>query len=100
MKAVNFVGSDITLGQPEGWDSAKQGVHVDAIRAKRMMIGNTPAIMTLWQPETQEERDMVANGHPIVLVVLGTAFPPVSVSVSPDVLVPVTEAADDHEAIQ
>lgn len=94
MDAVNFVGADLILGQPKDWDTAKQGVHIDAIRAKRITVGNTPAIMTLWLP-TEEERALLADGHAVVLMVLGSQFPPVSLAVAKDKLVPATPKAGD-----
>lgn len=96
MQHVKFKGSNLLLGAPEGWDAAKQGVHVDTIHARSMMIGETPAIMTVWVP-TDDEIEMMKQGHPIVLVVLGSKFPPVSLAVAHDKLKPVTPppAAND-----
>lgn len=101
MKHVKFKGSNLLLGAPKDWDVAKQGVHVDTIHARSMVIGNTPAIMTIWVPSA-DEIEMMKNGHPIVLVVLGSQFPPVSLAVADDKLKPVEPppAANDGEVTQ
>jgi len=43
----------------------------------------TPAMQTAWEP-TPAEIDAIVAGQPIILTVLGTSHPPVSLSVGDD----------------
>lgn len=75
MNPIDFEGSNITLHKPSdmtdeqcGPLKAYKGVHND----------NFPYYVTMWQP-SDKDKEAIAAGRPIVVKVVGTAFPPIAV---------------------
>lgn len=42
---------------------------------------NTTSFLSFWQP-TEDERELIANGHPVVLVVFDDKYPPIHLAVA------------------
>lgn len=54
--------------------------YVHPLRVTDVLIEGQPAMQSLWRPEPSE-REAIAKGHDVVLVVWGTVHPVVSLAV-------------------
>lgn len=66
---------------------APQGMSIDecnALPITRIQYGDgTPAVASYWTP-TSDERDLIAQGAPVRLIVLGATHPPLLLGVDGD----------------
>jgi len=67
------------LGAPGGWDKSTQGP-CGGLPIQDIDTSAGPGMMSVWEP-TPEELVRLNAGAKVSLVVLGTAHPPVSLSV-------------------
>jgi len=67
------------LGAPSDWDKSKQGACC-GLPIQDMDTSAGPGMMSLWEP-TPDELARLNAGAKVSLIVLGTAHPPVSLSV-------------------
>ena len=72
-----IMGSTRTLGEPPGWDEARDGP-VSGLPIRDEMNGGCPAMVSAWLP-TPEEIAAIVAGAPVYLRVLGQGHPPVMV---------------------
>lgn len=78
MKPVAFIGHDVVLGAPAGWDAGRHG-ECDGLPVKRQ----DGKCISIWEFDGAE-RAAVAHGAPIVLTVFsGATQPPVMLTVGP-----------------
>ena len=69
------------LGQPEDWDELTQGKFpCDTLPIWDVTINDQPAMLSAWQP-LPEELEALNKGAAVLLWVLGTRHPVVSVGV-------------------
>lgn len=77
MEIGRIAGCTRVLGKSQGY----YGLPVRDVRINEAVNGpETPAMQTAWFPSVDEMRAMVA-GAPIILTVIGSAHPPVMMSV-------------------
>lgn len=78
-------GATRYLGAPVGWEPEKDG-HCAHLAVRDMPVnggpGNpgVPAMHSVWEP-TPDELERLKAGAPVYLIVIGSAHPPVSLSV-------------------
>lgn len=82
MTPIDFNESNHRFGPPPEMNDAQCGtlfVHKGEVPSGS--LEGTPIIVSCWIP-TPAEREMIAEGHPIYLTILGTGQPPVALSTS------------------
>lgn len=77
MRAINFHGVTTTYTAPEGWDEERDGPCHDL---PVMVDQKSRECTTLWRP-TEHELELLRNGHPVLVNILG-GQPPISVGVA------------------
>lgn len=88
MNIERIADTNAVLGAPVGWDAEKEGTEVLGLPVHRHETG----FVSQWRP-SQAELEMLLNGHPIWLHVVGSGHPPVAVTVAP-VPSPIQENTD------
>jgi hypothetical protein len=68
------------LGAPAGWQPEEQGDCAHLAIRDMTINGDVPSMHSLWEP-TPEELECLNAGGKVRLIVVGTAHPPVAVSV-------------------
>jgi hypothetical protein len=80
MKAIEFVGQDMLLGPPGGWDNAGEGPKCGALPVKRIRDSQGTAWWSAWRPSPDELAALNAGAH-VCLCVSSANHPPVAVEV-------------------
>ena len=78
MNIERIADCNAVLGAPIGWDAEKEGTEVLGLPVHRHDKG----FVSQWRP-SPEELEMLINGHPIWLHIVGAGHPPVAVTVAP-----------------
>jgi hypothetical protein len=88
MKAVHFLGEQITIGESQGFIGLpiKRGHERTEIIVNQMTeIYDAPTIQTVWLP-TNQELKLLNMGQPITLTIWGSKHPPVRMEVRTDMV--------------
>lgn len=76
MQQINFPEANITAGPPQGFSEAQcQPIRAFRGCAEGGSCDGLPLYITAWFP-TVEETEMIMQGHPIYLTIMGTGLPP------------------------
>jgi len=75
MNPVNFKQANITYGKPEGWEEDECG----NLPVHKGTDGKHPVLVSAWMP-TFADLQILSEGKPIYLTIVGTAMPPVALS--------------------
>lgn len=67
------------LGAPSNWDPERDG-RCGVLHIRDEVHGRMPIMVSAWTP-SELERARIAEGHPVILTVIGNAHPPVSIEV-------------------
>ena len=100
MNPIRHTLNTRTLGAPIGWD--QDGLPVEPLGVTDLDMGGVPGIMSLWELDDIERRD-IADGAHVFLSVVGTSMPPVCLGVLTVLPVltpaPATTLAEDLDAL-
>lgn len=80
MIAGRIPGATRYLGAPAGWEPEEHGHCAHLAIQDTVVNGGVPAMQSVWEP-TPDELERLKAGAPVYLLIVGTAHPPVAVSV-------------------
>lgn len=79
MKAVEFVGQDLVLRPPEGWDNGGETLKCGGLPVKREAVLGVAHVVSYWRPDAAGLAVLNAGGH-VRLAIVGITQPPVMVA--------------------
>lgn len=80
MRSIKTPDTNKELGRPVNWDDDK-GIECSSLPVHAYESNGYHFMLSVWRP-SPEERDKIANGGDIVLTVIGSTHPPVTLHVS------------------
>lgn len=80
MQPGKIDGATRALGAPPDWDAATQG-ECETLTIRDVVLMHTHAMQSAWYP-SEEEKQAIVQGRPIILTVWSRTHPPVSIDVT------------------